>query len=84
MVYDKVRTANKSNEETYKQTLSRIQKIQSHLNNTPRGSRLKDKVCIVTGVGSLKGIGYVRLGVIRGQLLMLPKSRNSHPVRPRR
>lgn len=57
MVYDKVRTANKSSEETYKQTLSRIQKIQSHLDNTPRGSRLKDKVCTITGVGSLKGIG---------------------------
>jgi len=27
------------------------------LANSPRGSRLKDKVCIITGVGSLKGIG---------------------------
>ncbi|KXN85364.1 3-oxoacyl-[acyl-carrier-protein] reductase FabG, partial [Leucoagaricus sp. SymC.cos] len=34
-----------------------IQKIQSHLDNAPRGSKLKDKVCIITSVGSLKGIG---------------------------
>lgn len=43
--------------EAYKRTLARLQKIQSHLDNSPRGSRLKDKVCIITGVGSLKGIG---------------------------
>lgn len=61
MSYNKTRTANKSNEETYQQTLSRIEKIQSHLDTTPRGSRLKGKVCIITGAGSLKGIGYVPL-----------------------
>ncbi|TRM69323.1 hypothetical protein BD626DRAFT_473678 [Schizophyllum amplum] len=45
------------NEDSYKRTVARIQKIQSHLENEPRGTRLKGKVCIVTGVGSLKGIG---------------------------
>ncbi|KXN85348.1 3-oxoacyl-[acyl-carrier-protein] reductase FabG [Leucoagaricus sp. SymC.cos] len=58
MSYDKTRTGPpKSLEETYKHTLARIQKIQSHLDNAPKGSKLKDKVCVITGVGSLKGIG---------------------------
>ncbi|KAJ7072224.1 hypothetical protein C8F01DRAFT_1205847 [Mycena amicta] len=38
-------------------TKERLAKIQSHLADSPRGTRLKDKICIVTGVGSLKGIG---------------------------
>lgn len=46
----------------YENTKARIQKIQSHLAHSPRGIRLKDKVIIITGVGSLKGIGYVITG----------------------
>lgn len=58
MSYDKTRSGPiKSLEETYKHTVARIQKIQSHLDTAPRGSKLKDKVCVITGVGSLKGIG---------------------------
>ncbi|KAJ7647217.1 hypothetical protein FB45DRAFT_192333 [Roridomyces roridus] len=41
----------------YENTKARIQKIQSHLDTSPRSFRLKDKVIIITGVGSLKGIG---------------------------
>lgn len=41
---------------SYEQTLRRLEKIQGHLKR-PRGNRMKGKVCIVTGVGSLKGIG---------------------------
>jgi hypothetical protein len=48
-----------NNDEFYKRTLARLEKIQSHLEQAPRAGRLKDKVCIITGVGSLKGIGYV-------------------------
>jgi hypothetical protein len=44
-------------EEFYKKTVARVDKIQKHLSAAPRSSRLKDKVCIITGVGSLKGIG---------------------------
>lgn len=44
-------------EEFYKVTTDRIRKIQSQLANAPRGIRLKNKVCVITGVGSLKGIG---------------------------
>lgn len=43
---------------SYEQTLRRLQKIQDHLSR-PRGDRMKGKVCIITGVGSLKGIGSV-------------------------
>ncbi|KAI0032460.1 sex determination protein tasselseed-2 [Vararia minispora EC-137] len=44
-------------EAAWKRTAARLSKIQSHLDIAERGGRLKDKVCIVTGVGSLKGIG---------------------------
>ena len=47
-----------SPQEHYKRTVARIAKIQSHLATTPRTGKLKGKVAIVTGVGSLKGIGY--------------------------
>jgi hypothetical protein len=57
--YKKVAAAQASAEEQYKRTLARVAKIQGHLANAPRAERMKDKVCIVTGVGSLKGIGYV-------------------------
>ncbi|TFK44815.1 hypothetical protein BDQ12DRAFT_708656 [Crucibulum laeve] len=55
--YSKVRLQQKSAEEHYKITTERIAKIQSQLENAPRGERLKGKVCAITGVGSLKGIG---------------------------
>jgi len=41
----------------YSNAVARIEKIKSHLDHAPRGSKLKGKVCIITGVGSLKGIG---------------------------
>lgn len=46
-----------SAEERYQRTLIRIGQIQSHLSNSPRGQRLKGKTCVITGVGSLHGIG---------------------------
>ncbi|GJJ06630.1 hypothetical protein Clacol_000824 [Clathrus columnatus] len=46
-----------SPQEAYKRTVARLERIQNHLSNTPRSNRLKGKVCIITGVGSLKGIG---------------------------
>ncbi|GLB37531.1 putative KR domain containing protein [Lyophyllum shimeji] len=55
--YDKTRHQQQNPEELYKVTTARIKRIQSQLANAPRGIRLKDKVCIITGVGSLKGIG---------------------------
>ncbi|KAI0743731.1 NAD-P-binding protein [Daedaleopsis nitida] len=46
-----------TNDDFRKSTLARLDSIRSHLQNSPRGARLKNKVCIITGVGSLKGIG---------------------------
>ncbi|KAF8236497.1 NAD(P)-binding protein [Tricholoma matsutake] len=51
------KTKQKGADNLYATTVARIQKIQSQLANSPRGIRLKDKVCIITGVGSIKGIG---------------------------
>lgn len=46
-------------EEFSKQTVERLQMIQSQLTSTPRTGKLKGKVCVITGVGSIKGIGRV-------------------------
>ena len=58
-VYDKTRNHQRTAEEHYATTKARIEKIQSQLDNATRGDKLRGKVCIITGVGSLKGIGYV-------------------------
>lgn len=47
-----------------KRTLARLDSIKNHLQTSPRGSRLKDKVCVITGAGSLKGIGYAVLSLL--------------------
>ncbi|KAI0364451.1 NAD-P-binding protein [Pilatotrama ljubarskyi] len=46
-----------STDDFRKRTLARLDSIKSHLQTAPRGSRLKGKVCVITGAGSLKGIG---------------------------
>ncbi|KAJ3989963.1 hypothetical protein F5890DRAFT_1483779 [Lentinula detonsa] len=56
-VYDNTRQNPPSPDEFLKSSLARIQKVQSHLDSSPRGTRMKGKVCIITGAGSLKGIG---------------------------
>ncbi|EAU91428.1 3-oxoacyl-(acyl-carrier-protein) reductase [Coprinopsis cinerea okayama7 len=55
--YDKVKSQQKSAEEHYQNTVARIQQIQSQFNDSPGSGKLKGKVAVVTGVGSLKGIG---------------------------
>ena len=47
-----------SPQEHYKRTVTRLARIQSHLATAPRTGKLRGKVAVVTGVGSLKGIGY--------------------------
>lgn len=42
---------------SYDATLRRLAHIQAHLKRHPRSGRLNGKVCIVTGAGSLTGIG---------------------------
>jgi hypothetical protein len=46
-----------SPQEHYKRTVSRLASIQSHLATAPRTGKLRGKIAVVTGVGSLKGIG---------------------------
>lgn len=48
-----------ANDEFRKRTLARLDSVKNHLQTSPRGARLKGKVCVITGAGSLKGIGYV-------------------------
>ncbi|KIY50148.1 NAD(P)-binding protein [Fistulina hepatica ATCC 64428] len=57
--YDSSKTLGRDNAgDNYREAVaSRLQKLQSHLQTAPRGNKLKDKVCIITGVGSMKGIG---------------------------
>ncbi|KNZ72856.1 3-oxoacyl-[acyl-carrier-protein] reductase [Termitomyces sp. J132] len=62
--YGKTRLQQQNTEEFYRISTSRIKQIQSQFANSPRGGRLQNKVCIITGVGSLKGIGY-RASAIR-------------------
>ncbi len=50
-----------SPQEHYKHTVVRLARIQSHLVTAPRTGKLKGKVAIITGVGSLRGIGYAFL-----------------------
>jgi hypothetical protein len=47
-----------SPQERYRHNAVRLAKIKSHLETAPRTGKLKGKVAIVTGVGSLNGIGY--------------------------
>jgi hypothetical protein len=47
-----------SPQEHYRHTAARLARIQSHLETAPRTGKLKGKVAIITGAGSLKGIGY--------------------------
>ncbi|TEB38355.1 3-oxoacyl-reductase [Coprinellus micaceus] len=54
--YDNTRSKTAGPEEHYKNTLSRIEQIQAQF-KAPGTGKLKGKVCIITGVGSLKGIG---------------------------
>lgn len=46
-----------SDEDHLKETLRRLETIKAHLDSHPRSGRLSGKVAIVTGVGSLTGIG---------------------------
>jgi len=46
-----------SPKEHYRHTVVRLARIKSHLETAPRTGKLEGKVAIVTGAGSLKGIG---------------------------
>ena len=46
-------------DESYQKTLTRLENIKKHFRDGQGSGKLKDKVCVITGVGSLKGIGCV-------------------------
>lgn len=53
MVQDK----NEQQKKAYEVTLQRLERIRNHLDKRPRSGRLSGKVAIITGCGSLAGIG---------------------------
>ncbi|PCH43805.1 NAD(P)-binding protein [Wolfiporia cocos MD-104 SS10] len=55
--YGNTRAVGGAGDDFAKRTAARLEQVQTHLDNAPRGSRLKGKVCILTGVGSMLGIG---------------------------
>ncbi|KAL0956478.1 hypothetical protein HGRIS_002624 [Hohenbuehelia grisea] len=57
MSYQNLRPKLPSPEEVQRVTGARLEQLRNHLANTPRSGKLTDKVCIITGVASMKGIG---------------------------
>ncbi len=53
MAQDKTEAQKKA----YAVTLERLDRIRNHLDKRPRSGRLAGKVAIITGCGSLAGIG---------------------------
>lgn len=50
-------TKDEQQKKAYAVTLERLNRIKNHLENKPRSGRLAGKVAIITGCGSLCGIG---------------------------
>jgi len=61
--YEGTRQKSQADDDFYEKTAARIKKIQDHFVEAPRTGAVKGKVCIVTGVGSLKGIGCAEFSV---------------------
>ncbi|CAA7259087.1 unnamed protein product [Cyclocybe aegerita] len=55
--YGHVNSVGPKAQDHFATTQARLKQIQSQLNTAVRSGKLKNKVCIITGVGSLKGIG---------------------------
>ena len=55
----KPRDADAEAKDAYERTVTRLNRLAEQVVSAPRGKSLAGKVCIITGVGSLKGIGLV-------------------------
>jgi len=55
--YNSTRNPQQPIDDLYKVTAARLEGIKAQLAEAPRSGKLRGKVCIITGVGSLKGIG---------------------------
>ena len=53
-------TIQRGGEDFAAQTRARLETIKTHLETAPRSGKLRGKTCVITGAGSLKGIGSVR------------------------
>lgn len=53
-------TKQEQQKQAYSATLQRLERIRNHLDKRPRSGRLSGKVAIITGCGSLAGIGSVQ------------------------
>ena len=62
---------NLASDENYEKTLARLDKIKAHFKNGQSSGKLKDKVCIITGVGSLKAIGFVQQFLLKFMISQL-------------
>jgi hypothetical protein len=69
---NKPKDADNEAKAAYERTVTRLDRLAKQVADTPRGQSLAGKVCIVTGVGSLKGIGSVLMS--RGTRNLRPKS----------
>lgn len=58
------RDAEEEAKAVYERTVARLDRLSKQVADAPRGQSLAGKVCIVTGVGSLKGIGLVFRGLV--------------------
>lgn len=50
-------TKDDQQKQAYAATLQRLERIRNHLDKRPRSGRLAGKVAIITGCGSVSGIG---------------------------
>jgi hypothetical protein len=63
--------AQRGGEEFAAQTRARLETIKTHLETVPRSGKLKGKTCVITGAGSLKGIGSAQLPISCTSLIRL-------------
>ena len=61
--YSAARVTSSTDGDFATRSAARLEQIHSQLQAKPRGNRLKGKVCIITGVGSIAGIGYVSIAL---------------------
>jgi len=58
-------SSNLGSEHFAAQTRARLETIRTHLETAPRTGKLNGKTCVITGAGSLKGIGLAWRSIFR-------------------
>ncbi|KAG8871426.1 MCM DNA helicase complex subunit [Tulasnella sp. 331] len=70
-------------EERYARTQKRLESLKNQLTRKAKGDKLSGKVCVVTGVGSMKGIGYAQLSA-KGDHTSYPRNAHADEQQPSR